>query len=505
MIKATKAFLDEIDKKSEALKKSILESKTEIVPVGKAVYVSNEGSDDNDGLSPEKPFATLEGTLKADLKPGDVIFLRRGDMWRSNGFKVESGLTISAYGNGQKPIVTHSPFNGAKPDMWSLLEGTSNVWVLNECIADCGTIEFDCKTYAYKEIPGFKNGKFIVNNSDEEFDVKKHLSCDLAFVQPAAKVLNDNGLPKMTPDNIDKLYLRCDKGNPGEIFESIEFICGRNLFSTAGCTVTYDNLCIKHCGAHGIGSGNNFELTVQNCEIGPLGGAIQCYNINGTVTRFGNGVEIYGGCKDYVVQNCYIHDIYDAGVTHQRKGNAAKINYSAESAYIRPGKEKQSFAMNGVIVMEDVKYIGNLFENCIYSMEYFCEQSDSDEDIMRNILMEGNICRFAGGWGWQRPNKVARHIQGGWLKVKRKYPAENFVVKNNIFDRSIDVLLSISSTKESDLPVMQGNTYIQYKGGNYGMYGVPYDCYYPFDEQTEQSIVKDRQKEADAVFCYVEE
>ena len=501
MLYADKTFLREIDRKSEDRKRAILNSKTEITPFGRSFYVSNGGDDSNDGLSPEKALATFAALDKLGLAPGDAVFFKRGDMWRIAGYTIPAGITLSAYGEGQKPIISCSPENAAREDRWNLVEGTDNVWLYTNRIGDCGCIEFDNGIFAVKMIPKYIGGKFVLSDGETEFDPKKDLSSDLAFFQACDEVKNDAGVPKLNvPKNEGKLYLRCDKGNPGKVFGSIEFFAGRNALRVGGSTVTVDNLCIKHCGAHGVGTGNAFELTVQNCEIGPLGGAIQFYSDNGSVTRYGNGVEVYGGCRHYAVKNCYIHDIYDAGVTHQRKGNAANVDYHAASAYPRDG-EIRSFDMKGVIVMEDVVYSGNLFERCIYSIEYFCEQNDSNEDIMRGILMEDNICRFAGGWGWQRPNKVARHIQGGWLGCRRKYPAENFVIRNNIFDRSIDVLVSISSVKEEHLPTMENNTYIQYNDANYGMYGVNYDRYYPFCGDTERDIVNGRQKEEAVLYA----
>ena len=123
---------------------------------------------------------------------------------------------------------------------------------------------------------------------------------------------------------------------------------------------------------------------------------------------------------------------------------------------------------------------------------------------MRHIRFTHNICRYAGGFGWQRPNRVARHIQGGWLKCKRKYPAEDFVVEGNVFDRSIDTLLSVSSVKKEHLPVMKGNTYIQYAGKNFGINDVPYDRYEPFDDNIE-TYIRDYRNEPDAVIAVVPE
>ncbi len=489
MLKATAEFLAEIDARSEARKKAIRTSVSEIVPVGRSYYVSKDGSDEADGLSPETAIGSFDKLNSLTLEPGDAVFFRRGDLWRINGYRIPAGVTLSAYGEGEKPILTCSPMNGADPALWTLLDGTDNIWMFRYELSDCGSLDMD-GTFAYKEIPSYVNGQYVLRGDNSVvFDVKKHLTCDLAFFQPCDKEKNGAGNPNMTGTNKAVVYLRCDKGNPGSLFRSIEFLTGRHTLMIGGNSITIDNLNIRWCGAHGVSAGTVMELTVQNCEIGPLGGAIQHYSPNGVVTRFGNGVEIYGACYDYTLKNCFIHDIYDAGVTHQRKGNFANCKVDLTSAYVRPGQTAQRFVTDGVLVMEKVRYIGNLFERCIYSIEYFCDQDDSDDDIMRDILMEDNICRFAGGWGWQRPNKVARHIQGGWLGCKRKYHAEDYTIRNCVFDRSIDVLVSISSTRVSDLPKMEGNLYIAEKGANYGKYGVPYDRYEPYDETTEANII----------------
>ena len=62
-----------------------------------------------------------------------------------------------------------------------------------------------------------------------------------------------------------------------------------------------DNLCLKYCGSHGVGSGTNEGLRITNCEFGWIGGSIQGESIFGRKhpTRFGNAVEIYGGCDGY--------------------------------------------------------------------------------------------------------------------------------------------------------------------------------------------------------------
>ena len=80
----------------------------------------------------------------------------------------------------------------------------------------------------------------------------------------------------------------------------------------------------------------------------------------------------------------------------------------------------------------------------------------------------------------------------------------SFIVENNIFDRSINTLISCSALEEKHLPVMKNNTYIQYKDGLYGLCGVPYDHYEKFDDGIEDYIMNSL-GEKDAVIAVVPE
>lgn len=88
----------------------------------RVIYVSTDGSDDNDGLSSSKPIRTLEKAMSliGDQPSGDWIVLRRGDTWFGERFGVlraretrghagisaDQPLVFSAYGEGiQRPRV----------------------------------------------------------------------------------------------------------------------------------------------------------------------------------------------------------------------------------------------------------------------------------------------------------------------------------------------------------------------------------------------------------------
>ncbi len=457
MIIADKKFLSEIDKKADALKNSIINAKDSVTYPGTAYYVSNTGDDANDGLTPQTAVCSLERIYSLPLKPGDAILFQRGGIWRGELQVNVKNITIAAYGEGKKPRFYGSLKNYAVPHEWVKTD-LPNVWkYFKPFDIDIGHIVCNGgKIHCIKKCLGHYGFKGTV----------EELSSDLEFWCDR----NDR----------NTLYFYSEQ-NPGSRFFQMEFHRRTSFFMLrSGDGAHLDNLCIMHVGVHGISTGNFDNLHVTNCEIGYIGGGIQ-FTQGEWDTRLGNGVEIYGACHNYSVENCYIHDCYDAGVTHQRKGDCPFP-----------------------IRMENVTYKDNLFEHCIYSIEYFCDQTNSDQDMMSHIRMTGNICRYAGGFGWQRPNRVARHIQGGWLNCKRKYPAEDYIVENNIFDRSIDTLVSISSVKEEHLPIMKGNTYIQYAGKNYGANFVPYDRYLPFDEETEK-FIKETKGENDAVVAVVPE
>ena len=105
---AATAILEE----AVARRETIQTSKTQIVwdealipgktYTGTAYYVSNQGDDGNDGLSPETAWSTLDRVNQASLEYGDAVFLERGGVWRNTTVETKEGVTYSAYGGGRK-------------------------------------------------------------------------------------------------------------------------------------------------------------------------------------------------------------------------------------------------------------------------------------------------------------------------------------------------------------------------------------------------------------------
>jgi len=440
-------------------KQEILSTPNTIKPTGTntVYYISNSGDDDNPGTI-EKPWKSIQKLNDFGFRYGDTVLFQRGNLWRG-GLRAKEGVTYSAYGEGNKPKLYSSPENAASADKWEHIEGSNLYRYRTPLKQDVGTLVFnEGETHAIKTIIRTeKDGSTFDNTTGKPFKTEQDLEDDLHFYHDYSKSGN--------------LYLYSAKGNPGTRFKSIEINIKQHIVTICGNGITIDNLCLKYGGSHGIGSGSTINLTVSNCELGWIGGSIQAEGIYGRnhATRYGNAVEIWGTCSNYTVTNCYIYQVYDAAVTHQ---------FYPEKLPIR---------------MNNVKYQNNVMENCDYSIEYFLSKVKPGDDAeMKGFIIENNIMANAGyGFCEQRPDKTeAAHIKS-W---NHSNPTKDFIVRNNIFLKSKNMLLHIHSVFPDSMPNMEGNTYIQTEGGLLGIFGVNAPDRKPFNESTLEILQDKTQK-----------
>lgn len=493
LINADAEYLAGIDAKSDALKSSILNSENTVNPAvfsGTIYYVSNNGNDSNDGKSPEKAWKSLEKVNSSTISRGSAVLFERGDLWRGS-LITQNGVTYSSYGTGEKPRIYGSPESGVGAEKWSLLEGTDNIWVYYRDMNDVGEIVFDdgkqyaCRVYFSFDIETKEYYRY--NSTTEKLDIKTDLDENLKFFSMANSKFETkeedrgdglsyykSGTPAVGDfECTGKLYLRCDEGNPGELFREIEF-CTLAYTSykynyghiiTGGLNnVTIDNLCLRYGGIHGIGGGDNDGLTVKNCEIGWIGGNVHAWVLFGNQTRIyktvalGNAVEVARSCTNYTVANNWIYQCYDTAITNQSSFNAD--NYRQRR-------------------VENIKYQNNLIEyiSCAFEIWLSGNLPENQTPVMKNILVEGNICRFDGyGFGAKaRPNKdCGAFLAGGFGGLGAKCNrAENFIIRNNIFDRSGEKIHMFDhwAGRAEWLPKMEGNTYINTYGHRFGQIG----------------------------------
>ncbi|MBQ8311544.1 MAG: hypothetical protein IJX80_11090 [Clostridia bacterium] len=485
MVKGTIAFLKQTDEIADRRRQEILNAK-DCVPIqGISYYVSNHGNDANDGKTPASAWRTLARVSDAELCVGDAVLFRRGDLFRG-AIRTRPGVTYAAYGEGEKPKLYGWDKDLADPALWTLCNAEQHIWKYNEKILDCGTLVFNSgEAHSRKLIPSYINGQFVCRDDESRmFDMACEMTEDLDIVCFYTERMDtkpskgeDFPVPVIDEESYGDLYLRCDKGNPGDVFTSVEALPRRSMLRVGdNANVRIDNLCLKYIGLHAIAAGGVCNgLHVTNCEIGWIGGTIQHYwgtdpnypeGRRGTVTRFGNGIEIYGGCDDYVVENCYIYQVYDAGITHQ------------VSTY------------NGSFFMKNIRYADNLIEYCVYGIEYFLDKINGDTaSYIENCEMCGNIIRHSGyGWGQQRHNKhTPAHIKG-W---SYENTAHNYSIHDNILDRAAYRMVHLVAKEPESCPVMYRNTYIQKAGLMLGQYGAnrekePEILY--FDKHIDESV-----------------
>jgi hypothetical protein len=367
----------------------------------KAFYVdATHGNDAWDGLSGtytsgnHGPWQTIGKVNSACsgsvVRGGDSVLFARGEVWRGQLLPMSgdpSGrILFSAYGSTALPkpqLLGSSERNNISDwqnlggNVWSTLSGSP----LN---VDVGNIIF-------------KNGE----------------SCGLK-----RWVLTDQGSP---PDFVhtglhnqgDFFYDASNKtvkvysmANPASLYSDIELALDGNIIQLPNQNyLTFESLDLRY-GDYGIAMGGSHDVTVRDCDISFIGGALFGYEGSGTPVRSGNGIDMYGDLYNILIEDNRIWDIYDAGVTHQGVGG-----FSEHHITIR----------------------NNVIWKCEFSYEYYLRSGS----IISNIYFENNTCAYAGlGWAdGQRTNGENGRNLMFWAQPEG-VSVSDFFVRNNIFCES---------------------------------------------------------------------
>lgn len=396
----TSEQLSAIKSMAAAKKEEILNSKSLYSCDGTVYYVNSEnGNDDNDGLSPETAFKTTAKVSDIALNVGDTVLFCRGMVFRGL-LKTQPGVTYSAYGEGKKPEI-YGSISASDPKDWEKTE-YPDVWRYREPIhfsLDIGAI--------FMKNESLWGIKVCVNTfQGERCDMGENWNCDVyngrRWVHRERSKWN--GIADLKGDlefyhdwQSGYLYLCCADGNPAEAFGTVEMTQRVSIIRPkvwAQKDVTIDNLCFKY-GNFGIsGFGDSTNFTVRNCVFGCIGGSsqfVEKYMNNDDnipygkdVTRLGNGIEVYGVCKNMLVENCYFYQNYDAAVTVQ-------VSYKT---------------LDRDRIMDGITWKNNLFDTCHYPFElwlYSPEDTGEFRAAMVDVDISENIALNTGfGFGHTR-------------------------------------------------------------------------------------------------------
>lgn len=430
---------------------------------GTAYYVSNSGNDSNNGTSPETAWATISKINSADLKYGDAVFFKRGDIWHDEIWG-QPGVTYSAYGTGSKPVFSGSVTeNAATPDKWKLYYTGKNgekIWVYYRELRDCSGIFFNGgKIWANKVMPCW-NGKKYVSTTGKSFDAVTGLTQDLDFFS-CLDLTKINPFDSVAETGVTgPLYLRCDAGNPGKLYGTIDFSLDGIGISPAGSNgkdMTVDNLKFVFFGMVGVSEATYFGWTntlVQNCEIGWCGGSTTNYNYEPGNNNFAYANNSGGAVQMSGPQNTTVNNY---------------IHHCASKALVIAIHDRPSASF----IYSDIVIKGNLLEYnaaALHLANYMESEKPSVNSGFKNVSFDDNYVLFTG-YGWidiktERSDYTLEKLPLSSIEFGGEYKNKNdgIFITNNLFYLSKYVLVHCYMPK-SNQPSFSGNLYAQSENG----------------------------------------
>ena len=500
---------EELLREGQSRRDAILLTETDIVKsdtfvpgetyTGTAYYISNDGDDRAAGTSPDTAWATIGRLNEADLNYGDAVFFRRGDVWRAAQVESWPGVTYSAYGEGEKPGLYGSVENGGGAEKWSLWyegEDGRKIWIYYQPMLDCGAIALT-ENLAAEKVQPFWNGQTYQVLSDlwltdqgeqaaeeqaalPEFDPTIHLTEDLTFFSQASSGLPDT-LPIYLLGWVDTgereqycltadgpLYLRCDQGNPGELYGDMEFLSPYAPFDGVRDDVVIDNLALRYTGRNLLSVAPECEgVLVQNCDLGWGGGCSASYSLD-TITGYAAGVQRNGGVggassSHNTFRNNYVHETYQEGL-----GLETAVEFSGT-----------------VFDVTDVLIEGNVFYHCSASMLYFNWDEEANPDHQfRNISFRDNYVFYSAMSSWtDNGENVDGYTTGAFTMDGGPNMQDGTVeVRDNVFFASGECLVYIRTYVPEYLPDFEGNCYAQFSDGLF-LSSVSAPCYWSGNAQ----------------------
>lgn len=354
-----------------------------------AFYVSETGSDDADGATPESAWATIQKVNVALPETGSTVLFRRGDTFYGE-LNVPPGCEVAAFGDGPKPILT----------MYKLLNLASG-WV--EEAAGVWRIDLgSAKTHlGYTASNDANIGFLLVDGS----------------MQPALKF----GLSELATTwdffcdvPAHALYVRAP-ANPTTLADDIRAATNGNSYGASGTVIYFQggqnsvhDVHVTGSGGCGI-RGDATDVHVFDCTIDNIGGAVLAGLRDGKV-RYGNGIEHWRHASRWTIERNEISHVYD-------------VAWSPQGYDIGESR----------VVWADMTFRNNYVHDCGQMFEFW-SQSDGRSAGFVRVLVEGNVCERAGYGAFSdvRPDQDVRvHLLSYNLESQ-----VDITIQNNVFDNS---------------------------------------------------------------------
>lgn len=357
-------------------------STTVFAESGKTYYVAADGKDDNDGLSLGTPLS-LKKANQMLFSGGDSILFKRGDVFYGTFspmvYKTDENnrVTVGSYGNGALPQISAAKIIESK---WMKVSGGFYRYTLGKAGNYSGLKDDNA------------NVAFMADSANKKWGVRK-LS--------AAACTNEYDFYC----DETSIYVKTD-ADPYEKLGKLILAVNAAGVQVSSFMNVHD-LHIRYVGSHGINqkSSNSSYVHIYDCVIEDVGGSQLDED-----SKYGNGIEFYGGASHILIENNIIRNTYDVGFTLQGGGSC---------------------------VWKDITVRKNVFAYNTQSFEMWTNAKGAGQGI-DGLSFENNICINQGeGWGTlARPDKSS---SGGQVKMtdvlvyEYSAPVLNLSMKGNTF------------------------------------------------------------------------
>jgi len=500
-IQASDQIIKQYMDATDALVDTIVNSSTNVSVSGTTYYVSSSmGDDSNDGLTESTPWKTISKVSNfAGFNDGDAVMFKRGDEFRYTGtLKAQNGVTYSAYGSGAKPkLICSVDASGA--DNWQLTDTAHVYKYLGEVgglDTNVGAIVFnDGAAWGIHVMKGADGNR--VNNGSVFNGIQSYVT-ETGVFEGVDSLSSNLEFWHDTADEI--LYVYSEYGNPGAVFESIELVDDDaaitlqvKTFEQADSVIEtnqyshdilIDNLEIFGA-CFGVSGQSVKDVTVQYCVFKWIGGCIQ--NANGMAVtgleyaRYGNAVESFGACDNFVIQYNYASQVYDCAWTAQH---------------------------TGVKTFNDLVIRNNVAEFANTGPEVWLNANGGSGAVVTNMKIYDNYNRFMGyGWSHERPGDGPHGgvFYGAYVTHQTEGSTfSNNDVYNNV---SLFVASSLGNARfiHSNTYNFHDNIYIMEEGTKFGKLD-PWDgaTTYMYDAEDIATLTA-AGYESGSIFYYTEE
>ena len=315
-------------------------------------YVDPSGRDANSGKSIAAPWKTLTRVNSANLRPGDVVYLKRGSRWRETLIPDASGvvgapIVFSAYGSGSAPVISGSDLvTGWAGSSGGAFRAPLSKEPANVYVDDAAGWGLETASSSVSMPPGswyWSRGELFVKLADRSDPSTHRIE---AAVRKYGVYGND-----VSYVTIDRLRIERTAG------WGIEFISSIRPQQTTGIIIS--NNLVTQNGTGQIDDGSYYNAIYVNQAVAPL--------------VVGNIVSYAGGHNGINVQNATDVQLVNNDVSH--------FNHSGIDTKMSAG----------------VLYRGNSVHDS-NNVSIYSEDS-SDLKVENNIVynIDGNICGKADG------------------------------------------------------------------------------------------------------------